>query len=341
MLDRLRTHTEIESIEVMRVSTIRKSLLTSLNLQSEKKNCLIINPGVLTDELILNNYFTDNYAYKTWDSNYKIHDLKFQLKDEFDLVLLDHSGINKLREEELQVINNLRVLGRPVYSLISFYESITGRIPLLHVSSDWFFNDHLFFVGKRKKFLLLKRTTDILISLFILPIALPFASIGMLLTKLTSFGPSLFKQQRMGRNGKPFYIYKIRTMIYNPNGHNAHTVKNDNRITPLGNFLRKTKIDELPQLFNVLNGDMSLIGPRPEKVDIVRSLEIENPYYALRHTIKPGVSGWAQVNNPTATPNENLEKLEYDLFYVKNMSIFLDIKILIKTIKVIFTLNSL
>jgi len=130
-------------------------------------------------------------------------------------------------------------------------------------------------------------------------------------------------------------------MVFNKTGHVEHTKENDKRIFPVGKFLRKTKIDELPQIWNVLMGHMSLVGPRPEKVDIVEKCAMENPYYALRHVIKPGITGWAQVNNPKATPEENLQKLEYDLYYIKNMSYLLETRILLKTVKVIFTLNSL
>ena len=130
-------------------------------------------------------------------------------------------------------------------------------------------------------------------------------------------------------------------MVFSNSGHNEHTVKDDLRIFPVGKFLRLTKIDELPQLYNVLIGEMSLIGPRPEKIDIVERLSKQNPYYPLRHLIKPGITGWAQVNIPIATPNENLEKLEFDLYYIKNISYFLEFEILLKTIKVVFKRQSL
>ena len=182
---------------------------------------------------------------------------------------------------------------------------------------------------------------DILISLLILPFALGFTLIGMLLMKLTSKGPVLFMQKRVGKNGKVFTLYKIRTMTHSLKGYDQYTVKNDERVTPIGKFLRLTKIDELPQLLNIIKGDMSLIGPRPEKDDIVEELVKKNPYYHLRHTIRPGISGWAQVNNPTATPDKNLEKLEYDLYYIKNLSIFLDFRVLYRTAKVVLTLDSL
>jgi len=182
---------------------------------------------------------------------------------------------------------------------------------------------------------------DLLISFLLLPIVLPIIFISSLITRLTSRGPAIFTQQRIGLNGKIFTIYKLRTMIYNPEGHQEHTVRGDKRITKLGKFFRKTKIDELPQLWNVLKGEMSLIGPRPEREDIVEQYTAKNNFYRIRHIIKPGITGWAQVNNPTATPEETIEKLEYDLFYINHLSIRLEFQILLRTIGVVSSLESL
>ena len=146
-----------------------------------------------------------------------------------------------------------------------------------------------------------------------------------------------YSQIRIGREGKEFKIYKIRTMENNEGG---FTVKNDNRITPVGKFLRLSKIDELPQFYNILMGDMSLIGPRPEQPKYVEEYSKENPFFNLRHMIRPGVSGWAQIHMPKATPEENLKKLEYDLYYIKKYSWKLDVKILFKTIKIVLTADS-
>lgn len=192
-----------------------------------------------------------------------------------------------------------------------------------------------------KKIMIIKRTMDLLISVLLLPIVLPIIFISCLLTRLTSRGPAIFTQQRIGLNGKIFTIYKLRTMIYNPEGHQEHTVRGDKRITKFGKFFRKTKIDELPQLWNVLKGEMSLIGPRPEREDIVEQYAVQNNFYRIRHIIKPGITGWAQVNNPTATPEETIEKLEYDLFYINHLSVRLEFQILLRTIGVVSSLESL
>ncbi|MBS4043470.1 MAG: sugar transferase [Chitinophagaceae bacterium] len=186
-----------------------------------------------------------------------------------------------------------------------------------------------------------KRIMDILICLMVLPIALPLIIIGSIAMALNSRGPIIFKQKRVGLNGIPFTMYKIRTMVHSKNGYVDHTVKDDARITPVGYVLRKSKIDELPQIVNVLKGDMSIIGPRPERIDIVEHYSKQNEFYSHRHTIKPGITGWAQVHKPMATPAENLEKLEYDLYYINNHSLKLDVEILAKTIGVVKNLESL
>jgi lipopolysaccharide/colanic/teichoic acid biosynthesis glycosyltransferase len=171
------------------------------------------------------------------------------------------------------------------------------------------------------------------------PISTFLVVIASILIKLSSKGPIFFLQTRVGKNGKPFKIIKLRTMIHSQI--ESYTIENDERVFKTGKYLRVLKIDELPQFYNILVGQMSLIGPRPERLEIVQRLSQENPYYELRHLIKPGISGWAQVNDPTANPTKNFEKLEYDLYYIKNASLLLDLKIFIKTIIIIITRNSL
>lgn len=189
--------------------------------------------------------------------------------------------------------------------------------------------------------IVLKRIMDIVICLLVMPIAFPLILIGSIAMFFSSKGPILFRQKRVGLNGNSFTMYKIRTMVHSKNGYLDHTVKDDSRITTVGSILRKTKIDELPQLFNVLKSDMSIIGPRPERIDIVEHFSKLNKYYTLRHNIKPGITGWAQIHKPMATPEENLEKLEYDLYYINNHSLKLDVEILARTIGVVKNLESL
>lgn len=320
-----------------KLNVVKKTVFSTIR----KKKCLIINPGKLADELYRDKKIYSSYTFSIYD--YSEINWKERLREigKNDIILFDPTGNNSFDKDFLEALSNLKLQNVKIFNIISFYESITGRIPLVHIKQEWIINNDLFPVAERKTFDQAKRVFEITLCLLLLPFCLPLMTFGMILIKLSSPGPVMFKQKRVGRNGYPFVIYKLRTMVYDQNGHTGHTTHNDSRIFPIGKFLRKTKIDELPQLLNVLRGDMSLVGPRPEKVDIVEKLSTENPYYPLRHLIRPGITGWAQVNQPTATPNENLEKLEFDLFYIKNPSYLREIKIYLKTLMIVLRRDSL
>lgn len=185
-----------------------------------------------------------------------------------------------------------------------------------------------------------KRITDIIFSLIGLTISGPFFPFIALAIKIDSAGPVFFKQLRVGEGEEEFYVYKFRTMAQDAEKATGAVwaQKNDPRVTRLGKFMRKTRIDEIPQLINVLMGDMSLIGPRPERMPFVERLKETIPFYSTRHLVKPGVTGWAQVCYPYGASDEDaLEKLRYDLYYIKNYSIFLDFRIIIDTIRVVIS----
>ncbi|MGG3907181.1 exopolysaccharide biosynthesis polyprenyl glycosylphosphotransferase [Geobacillus stearothermophilus] len=181
-----------------------------------------------------------------------------------------------------------------------------------------------------------KRFLDILLSLLALPIAIPIILIFAVIIKLETPGPAFFLQERVGLHGKYFKVIKLRSMGVNAEKNGAQwATKNDPRVTKVGAFIRKTRIDELPQLFNVLKGDMSLIGPRPERPMFTAQFNEEIPGFIDRLQVKPGITGWAQVNGGyDITPRE---KLELDRYYINNMSFWLDLKIILKTIKVCIT----
>ena len=185
----------------------------------------------------------------------------------------------------------------------------------------------------------LKRASDILFALLVSILTLPLLLIAALLVRLTSLGSAFYRQVRTGMHGRPFTIYKLRTMVNDAEAGGAQWAeKNDTRITPLGKFLRATRIDELPQLWNVLRGDMSLVGPRPERPEFVEQLEKEIPFYRARFAVRPGITGWAQVKHRYVNSVEDTKtKLEYDLFYIKNRSLWLDLVILGKTAKTVVT----
>jgi exopolysaccharide biosynthesis polyprenyl glycosylphosphotransferase len=182
----------------------------------------------------------------------------------------------------------------------------------------------------------IKRFLDILLSLLALPIAIPIILIFAIIIKLETPGPAFFLQERVGLHGKYFKVIKLRSMGVNAEKNGAQwAAKNDPRVTKVGAFIRKTRIDELPQLFNVLKGDMSLIGPRPERPMFTAQFNVEIPGFVDRLQVKPGITGWAQVNGGyDITPRE---KLELDRYYINNMSFWLDLKIILKTIKVCIT----
>ncbi|MTI71809.1 MAG: sugar transferase [Firmicutes bacterium] len=188
------------------------------------------------------------------------------------------------------------------------------------------------------KFRILKRTMDIFFSLIGLIVTFPLVLLIVVLIKLETKGPWLYKQDRIGVKGRKFTIYKLRSMFKDAEKDGIHwTEENDPRVTKIGKFIRKTRIDEIPQLFNILIGDMSIVGPRPERPFFIKIFNKELPMYKERLTIKPGLTGLAQVNGGyNLTPKE---KLHLDLYYIKNKNLLVDIKIIIKTIKVIFTLE--
>lgn len=218
----------------------------------------------------------------------------------------------------------------------SFMERETGRVDLDALVPSWLiYSDG----GRRTQVdALVKRVIDISASLILLAVALPFIVVAGILVYLTSRGPTLFKQERVGRYGKVFNLLKLRTMRVDAeqDGVPRWAAENDPRVTLIGRFLRATRIDELPQIFNVLVGDMSFVGPRPERPYFVETLTKELPYYVERHAVKPGITGWAQVRYPYgATVDDAREKVQYDLYYIKNYSVFLDLLILFQTVRVI------
>ncbi len=226
--------------------------------------------------------------------------------------------------------------GVVVIDAVSFYERLTGKIPFDHLTDIWLLSQSLgnvrFFQWR------LKRVTDVFLALVGLALGAVPLALAALAVKLTSRGPVFYRQERVGRNNMPFTLIKLRTMVADAEQQTGavFAARNDPRITPVGRFLRKTRLDEVPQLWNVLKGDMSLIGPRPERPQFVEQLDKKVPYYSERHAVRPGVTGWAQVKYPyAATLEETKEKLQYDLYYIKNMSLFLDCLILVMTVKTV------
>jgi len=217
-----------------------------------------------------------------------------------------------------------------------FYELITGKIPVETIGPSWFLNN--LNEGQKNYFNFLKRGLDFIFAFLILIISLPAWPLIAILIKLASRGPIFFRQVRLGRNEKTFKIIKFRTMRVEDND-GAPTEAGDRRITPIGNFLRKTRLDEIPQVLNILKGEMSFIGPRPERPDLAAELEKQIPFYKTRLLIKPGLTGWDQISGKyhSPSPEDTLEKLQYDLFYLKQRSLYLDLTITLRTLATIFS----
>ncbi|WP_230480812.1 TIGR03013 family XrtA/PEP-CTERM system glycosyltransferase [Sphingomonas sp. Leaf21] len=236
-----------------------------------------------------------------------------------------------------QDLLRVRTTGVQVYELSSFLERQTGRIDLRSVSHSWLiFSDG--FSSRRMWSGMVKRAFDIAVSLILLVVALPIILLTGIAIRLESKGPALYRQRRIGLFNEPFDILKLRSMRQDAEvaGQAVWAEKDDPRITRVGRFIRKVRIDELPQIWSVLMGEMSFVGPRPERPQFVEQLDQQIPFYAERHMVKPGITGWAQLNYPYGASIEDARhKLEYDLYYAKNYSPFLDALILLQTLRVI------
>ena len=220
--------------------------------------------------------------------------------------------------------------------LAQSYELLTGRVPVSYVNQAWFLeniNEH-----QKKIYDNLKRITDVVAASVLLAICLPLWPLIAVAIKWESAGPVFYKQERVGKNKKLFWLIKFRSMIeHAESGTAVWAEKKDKRITRVGSLLRRTHLDELPQMINIIKGDIGLVGPRPERIEFVRELEKQIPHYNIRHITKPGFTGWAQINFRYArTPMDTYEKFQYDLYYLKNRSLILDVSILLKTLNLLF-----
>lgn len=245
----------------------------------------------------------------------------------------------EMGDEWERLIAATALAGHPVYHLKQVQESITGRVEIEHLSEN-----HFGSLLPNNSYRKIKRAFDLALVLVLLPLLLIPLAIVALLIKAGSPGPAFFRQRRMGFRGKVFTVLKFRTMTHRPADgpdearQEAITRDDDERITRLGRYLRRTRIDELPQIWNILKGEMSWIGPRPEAVPLAEWYEAELPFYTYRHIVRPGISGWAQVNQGHVAELELVfEKLHYDFYYIKNFSAWLDLLILARTVKTVVT----
>lgn len=257
------------------------------------------------------------------------------LTKKWSMIVVGESAVKKL--ELKQRLVNLRLSGKNLLLPFEFYEKHLQKIPVQLIDQEWILRYGGFSLLSNPIGLRMKRLLDLFSAALLLIITLPVFLFLPVVMKLLEKGPLFYTQIRVGHHGRHFKIIKFRTMVVNAEAQGAQWAQSsDPRITRLGNFLRKTRIDELPQLFCVLKGDMSLIGPRPERPEFTQELARAIPFYDLRHLVKPGVTGWAQVMYPYgASVEDAIRKLEFDLYYVKNYSLLLDLMITMKTIKTV------
>jgi exopolysaccharide biosynthesis polyprenyl glycosylphosphotransferase len=256
-------------------------------------------------------------------------------------IILAFRPSNSLSDELFEAIIECGEMGIPLTTSTTVYESLTGRVPLRHAGRNLSIVFPLQERIELRLYSVFRRFLDILLSTIgcILCLALmPFVWLG----NLFSPGPLFYKQKRVGKSGKVFHILKFRSMINEAEKHTGAVwaSKSDVRITFIGRFLRKSRLDELPQFWNILKGEMSLIGPRPERPEFIDQLSVNIPYYRIRHAVKPGITGWAQVRfRYGASFQAAVRKLQYDLYYIKHQGPYLDLLILIQTIKVMLRLK--
>lgn len=312
-----------------------------LNAKSPARKILLVGYNQVAEEtakhLSLNPQL--GYEVRFWmkdglaDKEFK-HLSQIILANQINMIVVP-AHIKKSSRAARVIYKNL-ALGIEVLDLAELYETIFGRVPLAELEEVWFLEN----LAKSHKINdAIKQPLEILLAMLLGIVTLPLTALIIILIKLTSKGSAFFTQKRVGKNGRVFILWKFRTMRADAEKHGPQwATPNDKRTTPFGKILRRTHVDELPQLWNIMRGELSLIGPRPERPEFVVALEKEIPFYELRQLIKPGLTGWAQINyRYGASLDDAYEKLQYDIYYLKNRSLILDLAILFKTAKRFFT----
>lgn len=256
-------------------------------------------------------------------------------KNSVDKLVVAIEGV--IEQQLLKTMLGIKLAGIRVYSFLDFYEKLEEKVPVQTINEQWFLFGRGFDIIHNGFYIKIKRLFDIILALFIFSITLPIMIIAAIIIKLESKGPILFIQERIGKGNEVFKIMKFRSMkLHDEDAHSKYADKKDIRVTRFGKIMRKTRIDELPQLINVIKGEMSFVGPRPEWNKLCCDYMEKIPFYNLRHAVQPGLTGWAQVNFPYgASVEDAFEKLQYDLYYIKHYSLMLDIIIFFKTIKTV------
>ncbi|MFA6995451.1 MAG: exopolysaccharide biosynthesis polyprenyl glycosylphosphotransferase [Patescibacteria group bacterium] len=298
-----------------------------------KENLALIGFNAKTEKLLAELQNNPGAGYQTaliFKSEEEIASLVENIKNKniHTIVVCDDFGLGADLSDTLF---NCLAYNINFFNYPDFYELITGKIPVEAIDQNWFLKNLQ--EGQKNYFNFIKQLLDFLLALIILIISLPVWPLIAGIIKLTSRGSVFFRQARSGKNEKIFNILKFRTMR-EENNDRSLTLEGDKRITRFGSFLRRTRLDEIPQVLNILKGEMSFIGPRPERPEIIAELEKQIPFYKTRLLIKPGLTGWDQISGHYHSPSleDSLEKLQYDLYYLRHRSIYLDISITLKTL---------
>lgn len=300
------------------------------------KNLVIINPNILYDQILQEGILFKNYKLKLL--NYIENDSISitELKSLSNIFIDDYNDNYNLNTS---IKNICYSSGISIKSLTEFYEKKMGRAAIFEYQNIIYIPPYFNNLKENIYFKLFIRFFDILVVFILSPFAIIILFFSILTLYIKSGTPIFFTQKRIGKNGLTFTIFKLRTM--NLNNSNNFTIINDNRIFPLGKFFRKYKIDEIPQLINILLGHMSIFGPRPERLDLHLIIINKYPEFQKRLLVRPGLTGWAQIKNPLATPNDSFEKLKYDIYFIKYISIKMILNIIISTINILINKKSL
>jgi len=257
----------------------------------------------------------------------------------FDVLAFDSTS-RFFSDSEIRHILELKYKGKAIYDLSTLYKNMTGKVPLSYIDGRWLLNSDGLQGQANLPYVQAKRIFDVILSSLLLLFFAPLIMAIAIAVRLDSKGSIFFVQERLGLQRKPFKCVKFRTMVEDAERESGPiwSGENDPRITRVGSLLRKMRLDELPQLWNILKGDMSFVGPRPIREHFADKLAETIPFYGFRFAVKPGLSGWAQVNHDYAGSEEGqLEKFQYELFYIQNMSLFLDLLTVFKTVRKVFT----
>ncbi len=272
--------------------------------------------------------------FKTFGIIQGLNNLEKQIKNEkIDVIVISPEAYQN--PETINIFYKSLEQKISFFNLASFYERLTGKVPLGAINQIWFLEN--LSEGKKKGYELTKRVFDTIFAVIIGIISLTLYPIIALIIKTSSTGPIFYKQKRFGQSSRTFDIIKCRTIRRDAEKDTGATwtIENDPRITKVGNFLRKTRLDELPQVWNILKGEMSFVGPRAERPEFHETLQKNVPFYDERYLIKPGLTGWAQINfHYGSSVDDAAEKLKYDLYYIKNRSLLLDLGIILKTVRI-------